>query len=79
MAKDRAPGTISAHDHHRGGEHHDTAHTDLDRRGDVSDADLRAVREAGHGDAEIAEIVGHVALNVFTNYFNRLARTSIDL
>ncbi|OGL08836.1 MAG: peroxidase [Candidatus Rokubacteria bacterium RIFCSPLOWO2_02_FULL_73_56] len=50
----------------------------LDRRGDVSDVDLRAVREAGHGDAEIAEIVAHVALNVFTNYFNRLARTSID-
>ena len=50
----------------------------LDRRGDVSDADLRAVREAGHGDAEIAEIVAHVTLNVFTNYFNRLARTSID-
>src|SRR3989338_364777 len=47
----------------------------LDRRGDVSDADLRAVREAGYGDAEIAEIVAHVALNVFTNYFNRLART----
>jgi uncharacterized peroxidase-related enzyme len=50
----------------------------LDRRGDVSDVDLRAVREAGHGDAEITEIVAHVALNVFTNYFNRLARTSID-
>jgi hypothetical protein len=40
--------------------------------------DLRAVGEAGHGDAEIAEIVAHVALNVFTNYFNRCARTSID-
>jgi AhpD family alkylhydroperoxidase len=50
----------------------------LDRRGDVSDADLRAVREAGHGDGEIAEILAHVALNVFTNYFNRFARTNID-
>ena len=50
----------------------------LDRRGDVSDADLHAIREAGHGDGEIAEIVAHVALNVFTNYFNRLARTTID-
>jgi len=47
-----------------------------DRRGDLSDADLRAVGDAGHGDAEI---VAHVALNVFTNYFSRLARTSIDL
>lgn len=41
----------------------------------MSDADLRAVGEAGHGDAEI---VAHVALNVFTNYFKRLARISID-
>jgi hypothetical protein len=47
----------------------------LERRGDVSNAELRAVHESGHGDAEI---VAHVALNVFTNYFNRLARTSID-
>jgi len=50
----------------------------LDRHGDVTDADVRAVREAGYGDAEIAEIVAHVALNVFTNYFNRFARTKID-
>ena len=50
----------------------------LDRRGDVSDADLHAIHEAGHGDGEIAEIVAHVALNVFTNYFNRFARTHID-
>ena len=50
----------------------------LDRRGDVSDADLGAVREPGYGDGEIAEIVAHVALNVFTNYFNRFARTNID-
>jgi pimeloyl-ACP methyl ester carboxylesterase len=31
----------------------------LERRGDVSNAELRAVRESGHGDAEI---VAHVAL-----------------
>ena len=47
----------------------------VDRGGDVKDADFRAVREAGHGDAEISEIVAH---NVFTNYFNRLVRTGID-
>ena len=50
----------------------------LESRGDVSDADLHAIREAGYGNGEIAEIVAHVALNVFTNYFNRLARTNID-
>jgi hypothetical protein len=36
------------------------------------------VREAGWSDAEVAEIVAHVALNVFTNYFNITAGTEID-
>lgn len=48
------------------------------RRGEVRDADLRQVREAGVTDAEIAEIVGIVALNLFTNYFNHVANPPID-
>lgn len=47
-------------------------------RGFVSDGDLAAVREAGYGDGEIGEIIGAVALNVFTNYFNSVARTEVD-
>jgi AhpD family alkylhydroperoxidase len=35
-------------------------------RGHVSDADLEAVRAAGFGDAEVVEIVLHVALNTLT-------------
>lgn len=50
----------------------------LEERGDVGDEALAEVRKAGFSDAEVAEIVAHVALNVFTNYFNRLARTEID-
>jgi uncharacterized peroxidase-related enzyme len=50
----------------------------LDRRGDVRDQDLARIRTAGHTDGEIAEIIAHVALNVFTNYFNRAAQTDID-
>jgi uncharacterized peroxidase-related enzyme len=50
----------------------------LDARGDVSDADLDAARAAGLGDAEIAEIVAHVAINVLTNFFNNVVRTTID-
>jgi len=50
----------------------------LEKRGIVDDADIAAVRKAGHGDAEIAEVVAHVALNVFTNYFNNVAQTPID-
>jgi uncharacterized peroxidase-related enzyme len=54
------------------------ARTVVDRRGGVSDNDLGRVRAAGFTDAEIVEILGHVALNVLTNYFNRAAETEID-
>jgi uncharacterized peroxidase-related enzyme len=46
--------------------------------GDVSDDDLAEVRAAGYDDADIAAIVGHVALNVLTNYFNLVAQPVID-
>lgn len=47
-------------------------------RGQVKDADLRAAREAGVTDGELAETVAVVALNLFTNYFNHVAATPID-
>lgn len=50
----------------------------IERRGHVTDADVAAAREAGLSDAEIGEVVAHVALNVFTNYFNTLADTDVD-
>jgi uncharacterized peroxidase-related enzyme len=46
--------------------------------GGVSDDELARVRTAGFSDADIAEIIAHVALNVFTNDFNRAADTEID-
>ncbi|MFP5392845.1 MAG: carboxymuconolactone decarboxylase, partial [Gammaproteobacteria bacterium] len=36
----------------------------------IADADVQALRQAGFADAEIMEIVAHVALNLFTNYVN---------
>jgi uncharacterized peroxidase-related enzyme len=50
----------------------------VDRRGDIRDDDLARVRAAGYTDGEIAEIIAHVALNVFTNYFNQAALPDID-
>jgi alkylhydroperoxidase family enzyme len=50
----------------------------VSERGRISDAQLNAVRAAGYGDAEVAEIVAHVAANIFTNYFNHIAGTVID-
>jgi uncharacterized peroxidase-related enzyme len=47
-------------------------------RGRIGDADLNAVRLAGYDDAQIIEIVQHVALNTWTNYMNEVAATDID-
>lgn len=54
------------------------ARTLIVNRGEVSDADLEAVRIAGFSDGEIAEIIANVAINIFTNYFNLVANTDID-
>lgn len=47
-------------------------------RGQVSDADVQALREAGFGDEEIVEILAHVALNLFTNYVNVAFAVPVD-
>ncbi|MEZ0090749.1 carboxymuconolactone decarboxylase family protein [Streptacidiphilus sp. EB129] len=47
-------------------------------RGSVDDTRLQAARDAGATDAEIGEVVGHLALNVLTNYFNILAGVDND-
>jgi uncharacterized peroxidase-related enzyme len=44
-------------------------------RGVVDETTLKTARAAGVTDAEIAEVVGNLALNVLTNYFNILAET----
>src|SRR6056297_2741433 len=47
-------------------------------RGQVTEADVSAVRMAGYSDAELVEIVAHVALNTLTNYLNEAFDTPID-
>lgn len=50
----------------------------LQNAGDIDDATLAAARAAGVTDAEIGEVVGHIALNVLTNYFNVLSQVEND-
>jgi uncharacterized peroxidase-related enzyme len=50
----------------------------VEKRGHVSDDDVNAVLTAGFTQGEVGEIVGHVALNTFTNYFNNTANTVVD-
>jgi uncharacterized peroxidase-related enzyme len=45
------------------------------RGGECSPVELR---ETGYSDAEIIEVIAHVALNVFENYVNDVALTELD-
>ena len=47
-------------------------------RGHIAEEDLRAVKLAGYSDAQVIEMVLHVALNTWTNYINEVAKTDID-
>ena len=47
-------------------------------RGTVAAADVDAVKAAGYSDAQLVEIILHVALNTLTNYVNKALGTEID-
>jgi uncharacterized peroxidase-related enzyme len=47
-------------------------------RGSVAPAEITKIRDAGYSDAEIVEIIAHVALNTFTNYVNEALDTEVD-
>ncbi|QDU77627.1 Carboxymuconolactone decarboxylase family protein [Bremerella volcania] len=47
-------------------------------KGYLSDDQFHAAKAAGLGDEEITEVVGLVALNYFTNFFNHVAETEVD-
>jgi alkylhydroperoxidase family enzyme len=47
-------------------------------RGTAAVADIEAVKAAGYSDAQVVEIILHVALNTLTNYVNKALGTEID-
>lgn len=48
-------------------------------RGHPSDGALSEVRQAGYSDAEIMEMVAHVALTTYSNYLNETVQTEVDV
>jgi uncharacterized peroxidase-related enzyme len=48
------------------------AHKVIETRGHISEADLKAVRDAGYTDANVMEIVTLVAMYTLTNFFNNV-------
>jgi alkylhydroperoxidase family enzyme len=51
----------------------------VDSRGQVSDADLAAVRDAGYSDPEILAIVTVAVQALLTNFINNVNQTDIDI
>ncbi len=48
------------------------------KKGKVSEADIDLLKNVLFSDGEIAEIVAHTALNIFTNYFNNAMNVTVD-
>lgn len=50
----------------------------VEKRGLVGDETISRLCSAGYGDAEIAEIVANVSLHIFMNYFDHVAKPTVD-
>lgn len=50
----------------------------VDERGQISSSAVETVREHGWTDEHIVEAIGHVALNLFTNYVNIALDVPLD-
>lgn len=47
-------------------------------RAAITDDDVAALKAAGFDDEGVVEIIGHVALNLFTNYINVALKVPVD-
>jgi alkylhydroperoxidase family enzyme len=48
------------------------------KKGFVSDADVKAFKAAGYTDAHMAEVVGSYTQMIFTSTFNHMNETPVD-
>ncbi len=54
------------------------AHALVEHNGEVTTAELLAVRNAGYSEAAIVEIITHVGMNILTNILGKASRVDID-
>ena len=50
----------------------------LQQHGLISDEDFAHIKSHGWSDEEVGEIIAHVALNIFSNYYNHVAMPALD-
>ncbi|WP_298585620.1 carboxymuconolactone decarboxylase family protein [uncultured Kocuria sp.] len=51
----------------------------IGRQGEVTETTWQAALDAGWTDAELTELSAHLTLNLFTNYFNHMVGTDLDV
>lgn len=51
----------------------------LDKKGFADEGDLSAFKSVGYDDGDVVEVIASVALNFYTNYFNHVNGTDVDL
>ena len=49
-----------------------------EHKGEVTNEEITAVRNAGYSDADISEIILHVGMNLITNIVGKASRVDID-
>ncbi len=50
----------------------------VEHTGDVTNAEIQAVRDAGYSDSDIVEIITHVGMNILTHILAKASRVEID-
>lgn len=49
-----------------------------EHKGEVTNAELQAMSDAGFSEADIVEVITHVGMNIMTNILGKASRVSID-
>lgn len=47
-------------------------------KGDLTDGEVQAVKDAGWTDEDVTEVFGHLVLNFMTNYLWKVSRNDVD-
>lgn len=50
----------------------------VEHKGEVTNTELQAMREAGFDEADIVEVITHVGMNILTNILGKASRVDID-
>ncbi|PPD02879.1 MAG: peroxidase [Methylobacter sp.] len=50
----------------------------VEHKGEVTNAELQAMRDAGFSESDIVEVITHVGMNLLTNILGKTSRVDID-